>query len=94
MFNLPLKEGVVPFEWKEANIVPLFKKGSRNKSDNYRPVRILRAKSPQGSVLGLLLFLIYINDLDDDITRYGNLWVTQTCLERLQMMEIDSIHNC
>ena len=36
VFNLSLKEGVVPFEWKEANIIPLFKKGSRNKSDNYR----------------------------------------------------------
>ena len=22
--NLSLKEGVVPFEWKEANIIPLF----------------------------------------------------------------------
>ena len=29
VFNLSLKEGVVPFEWKEANIIPLFKKGSR-----------------------------------------------------------------
>ena len=26
-FNLSLKEGVVPFEWKEPNIIPLFKKG-------------------------------------------------------------------
>ena len=26
VFNLSLKEGVVPFEWKEANIIPLFKK--------------------------------------------------------------------
>ena len=33
VFNLSLKEGVVPFEWKEANIIPLFKKGSRNKSE-------------------------------------------------------------
>ena len=40
LFNLSLKEGVVPFEWKEANIIPLFKKGSRNKSDNYRPVSL------------------------------------------------------
>ena len=35
-----LKEGVVPFEWKEANIIPLFKMGSRNKSENYRPVSL------------------------------------------------------
>ena len=38
VFNMSLKEGIVPFEWKEANIIPLFKKGSRNKSVNYRPV--------------------------------------------------------
>ena len=38
VFNMSLQEGIVPFEWKEANIIPLFKKGSRNKSVNYRPV--------------------------------------------------------
>ena len=27
LFKLSLKEGVVPFEWKEAKIIPLFKKG-------------------------------------------------------------------
>ena len=27
VFNMSLKEGIVPFEWKEANIIPLFKKG-------------------------------------------------------------------
>ena len=26
VFNLSLKEGVVPFEWKEANIIPLSKR--------------------------------------------------------------------
>ena len=31
---------VVHSEWKEANITPLFKKGSRNKPDNYRPVSL------------------------------------------------------
>ena len=33
-----LEEEIVPSEWKEANITPLFKKGSRNKPENYRPV--------------------------------------------------------
>ena len=43
VFNLSLElveEGIVPSEWKEANITPLFKKGSWNKPENYRPVSL------------------------------------------------------
>ena len=40
VFNMSLQEGIVPFKWKEANIIPLYKKGSRNKSVNYRPVSL------------------------------------------------------
>ena len=43
VFNLLLKEGVVPVKWKKANIIPLFKKDSRNKSENYRPVSLSSA---------------------------------------------------
>ena len=38
--HVSLQEGILPLEWKEANIIPLFKKGSRNKSVNYRPVSL------------------------------------------------------
>ena len=40
VFNMSLQERIVPLEWKEANIIPLFKKGSRNKSINYKPVSL------------------------------------------------------
>ena len=37
VFNLSLEEGIVPLEWKEANIIPLFKKV---REENYRPVSL------------------------------------------------------
>ena len=40
VFNMSLQEGIVSLEWKEANIIPLLKQGSRNKSVNYRPVSL------------------------------------------------------
>ena len=38
--NLSLKVGIAPSEWKKPNITQLFKKGSRNKPENYRPVSL------------------------------------------------------
>ena len=43
VFSMSLQEGIVLLEWIEANIIPLFKKGSRNKSVNYRPVNLTSA---------------------------------------------------
>ena len=40
VFNMSLQEGSVPLQWKEANIIHLFKKGSRSKSVNYGPVSL------------------------------------------------------
>jgi len=35
-----MKSGQVPADWKEANVVPVFKSGCRNIATNYRPVSL------------------------------------------------------
>ena len=35
-----LEEGMVPLDWKRANITPIFRKGSKASSGNYRPVSL------------------------------------------------------
>ena len=40
IFNKSLKEGVVLNSWKEAEVVPIFKKGKRDDPGNYRPVSL------------------------------------------------------
>ena len=38
LFQNSLVPGLVPNDWREANITALFKKGSKSASQNYRPV--------------------------------------------------------
>ena len=40
LFNLSLNSGYIPQDWKNANVIPLFKKGSKQKPENYRPVSL------------------------------------------------------
>jgi len=40
IFTKSLEEGVVPTDWKEANVSPIFKKGSKSQPSNYRPVSL------------------------------------------------------
>ena len=40
LFNLSLKLGKVPTLWKQALVTPIYKKGLRNKAENYRQVSL------------------------------------------------------
>ena len=40
LYQASLDQGTVPQDWKEADIVPLFKKGDRSRAENYRPISL------------------------------------------------------
>ncbi len=40
LFNRSMRESEVPRQWKDANVTPLFKKGSKQSPGNYRPVSL------------------------------------------------------
>ena len=45
LINLSLSKAEVPAKWKVANVLPLFKKGDKSNSNNYRPVSLLSCVS-------------------------------------------------
>ena len=40
LFQCSLNTGIVPEDWRLANIVPLYKKGKKTQAENYRPVSL------------------------------------------------------
>ena len=40
LFKKSLQETIIPEDWKLATVTPVFKKGNRNKAENYRPVSL------------------------------------------------------
>ena len=38
LLNKTMDKGCIPQDWKIAYVSPIFKKGVRNKAENYRPI--------------------------------------------------------
>jgi hypothetical protein len=45
LFNVSLRRGEFPMEWKKSTVIPLFKKDDRQCKANYRPVSLLSSLS-------------------------------------------------
>ena len=40
IFRKSLEDGVVPDDWKRANVAAIYKTGSKNSASNYRPISL------------------------------------------------------
>ena len=60
LFNLSLQTSYFPLIWKQANVIPVFKKGNPNLTSNYRPVSLL---SVVGKVFKKNVFKYFFNYL-------------------------------
>ena len=40
LFSSSIEQGKLPAQWKQATVVPIFKKGSKKNPSNYRPISL------------------------------------------------------
>ena len=40
LLNKTMKEGVIPKDWKQAYVIPIYKKGAKSQAENYRPISL------------------------------------------------------
>jgi hypothetical protein len=62
LLNMIYNQKVIPEQWKTSRIIPLHKKGPKNKVENYRPISNLCA----GSKIFERLILMQMNEFNQD----------------------------
>ena len=62
LFNKVVHTGIYPDIWKQANVTPIHKKGSRQEKKNYHPISLL-------STVGKILERILFNKMYEFLTR-------------------------
>ena len=83
IFSKSLQEGVVPQDWRSANVTPIFKKGSKTDVGNYRPVSLtsVLCKAMESVLKDALMEHLINNQLLND-TQHGFLQ-GRSCLTNL-----------
>src|SRR5206468_7646307 len=64
LFNMSIQTGVIPQDWRDAIVASLHKKGSKSKSENYRPVSLT-------SIISKLLESIVKDNLVKHLDKYA-----------------------
>ena len=71
-----LLTGIVPDDWKTANVTSIFKKGNRQRVENYRPVSLT-------SLIGKACETVIRDAILDHLDRTFRLWTHSMALERV-----------
>ncbi|KAF2356915.1 Reverse transcriptase domain [Trinorchestia longiramus] len=62
IFNRSLETGIVPDDWKCANVTPIFKKGNKQTPNNYRPISLTSVISKTIERLPKVSITKHLND--------------------------------
>jgi len=65
-----LESGIIPGDWKKANVIPIFKKGDKSSSSNYRPVSLT-------SKVCQVLEAIIRDNIMDHVKKYNHIKESQ-----------------
>ena len=65
IFNNSVESGIIPEDWKSANVTAIHKKGSRQEPGNYRPISLISVvcKTMEQLVKGRLITHLEMNNL-------------------------------
>ena len=63
IFNFSLESGQVPEDWRVANVISLFIKGSREELGNYRPISLT-------SVVGKVMETLIMDEMRNHLNKY------------------------
>ena len=68
IFNNSVETGIIPEDWKSANVTAIHKKGSKQEPGNYRPISLTSAvcKTMERLVKGKLITHLEMNNLIGD----------------------------
>ena len=68
IFNNSVETGIIPEDWKSANVTAIHKKGSRKEPGNYRPISLTSVvcKTMERLVKGRLITHLEMNNLIGD----------------------------
>ena len=88
IYNESLQSGIVPEDWRAANVTPIFKKGAKGNPGNYRPVSLtsIPCKVMEACMRDVMVDHLTTNSLIKD-SQHGFMRHKSTTTNLLEFME-------